>query len=908
MNPFGDGSSGALNVSSGTQNLALDVKHQFTTLNVSSGATLSTGSTSGSVLYITATQSIVIDGAINVSNKVLNGQRSWSVVIDGDTYSTPSVGQGGSGDILPGQTIALGSQGNGGGGGGGDGAGSPLAIGGNGGAGNNTAGTGGTRIVSDRTGTAFEVYTRGNNGTNSAGGSGATLVQAQTLAGTTIRVTATSGKGANAYGQNGEDGVTGSQSRVSGPAAYSYNWRAMGGGGSGGQAGKSGVHVVLVAPSVTINGTVVTSGTNGGNGGNGGRTRSWAGLDNRYGMGAGGGGGGNAGNVTIRYGSSLVDAGSYTMAGGSPGSGGVGGDGQSYTASSGTFGTDGTKSSIAIKPTADFTASPTSGTRPLTVSFTNKSLGATSYSWDFGDSTGSSVENPTKIYTSVGTYTVSLTSSNSAGDTTVTKTNLIVTTANIFTRSISGTLSFGGGANRKFLALRSISGTLSFSGYARAVVLRDAEGLQDKRYLYKVYDPEGNYIEVWKDVASDLEFTHEVNTIGSTTTIELARNSDTVGVTVSPLQTESGLNITTEDDFDLLVATESRNQVGSGSSVDYNNRVDVTVFYGSVEPLYTEDMQEILTEDDENLLAELGAPNGRRIFTGFISDINSRYGSTETTIVQLTSFGWDTDQFPITTSGGATTVPFLSQDPSQIARDAVDKFVADSSPYNTYTHKTDSSIATTGTVVSYTFRSNTYKETFDKVLELMPSNWYYRIGLGDNVVYYNERSTTPEHLFYLGKHIKSLDLKGSILNSVNRVLFTGGGDPALYISREEPPADRTRRSLQVMSDARVTVLSSAEIIAEGNIGDNNKRLFRTTVEILSKQYDIESINVGDTVGFRNFGNEVDGLLMQVIGLSYSPDSVQLQLDTKPPTISKRLEDVVRNLKVTENMNVPGTPS
>lgn len=474
--------------------------------------------------------------------------------------------------------------------------------------------------------------------------------------------------------------------------------------------------------------------------------------------------------------------------------------------------------------------------------------------------------------------------------------------------SVSGTIMFSGGANRQYLASRSISGMLLFSGGARAIVLRDAEAIQDKRYLYKVYDPDGNYIEVWKDVISDLTFTHEINTIGSSATIELARNSDTVGVSVEPLLTEDGQNLLTEDDLTILGAIESKNQIGSGSSVDYNNRVDVTVFYGGVEPLYTEDMESILTEDDEELLADMGAPNGRRIFTGFISEINSRYGGSETTIVQLTSYGWDLDQFPITTADGKTTVPFLSKDPSQIAKDAVDKFMADSSSYGTYTTRDTLSIDITGTVVSYTFRANTYKDVLEKTLELMPSNWYFRVGLGDNLVYYKERSVTPQHLFYLGKHIKSLDLKGSIINSTNRVLFTGGGEPNLYIDRSEVPADRTRRTLKMMSDNRVTVLDSAEIIADGAIDGSNKRLFRTTVEILTKQYDIESISVGETVGFKNFGNEVDTFTMQILGLTYTPDSVQLQLETKPPTVSKRLEDLRRNMTVNENQNIPDTPT
>jgi PKD repeat protein len=45
----------------------------------------------------------------------------------------------------------------------------------------------------------------------------------------------------------------------------------------------------------------------------------------------------------------------------------------------------------------------------LRVAFINKSENAVSYRWDFGDSTSSTLENPTKIYNRYGAYEVKLT-------------------------------------------------------------------------------------------------------------------------------------------------------------------------------------------------------------------------------------------------------------------------------------------------------------------------------------------------------------------------------------------------------------------------------------------------------------------------------------------------------------------
>jgi len=65
---------------------------------------------------------------------------------------------------------------------------------------------------------------------------------------------------------------------------------------------------------------------------------------------------------------------------------------------------------ICYDGAADFTSDTVSGSAPLTVNFTDQSCGiTTSWSWDFGDGSTSSEQNPSHTYTNPGTYTVSLT-------------------------------------------------------------------------------------------------------------------------------------------------------------------------------------------------------------------------------------------------------------------------------------------------------------------------------------------------------------------------------------------------------------------------------------------------------------------------------------------------------------------
>jgi len=80
---------------------------------------------------------------------------------------------------------------------------------------------------------------------------------------------------------------------------------------------------------------------------------------------------------------------------------------------------------VSAAPTANFTASPTSGAAPLYVNFTNQSTNGTSWLWNFGDGTTSTLQQPSHNYPNPGSYTVSLTASSLCGTDVETRTNLI---------------------------------------------------------------------------------------------------------------------------------------------------------------------------------------------------------------------------------------------------------------------------------------------------------------------------------------------------------------------------------------------------------------------------------------------------------------------------------------------------
>lgn len=433
--------------------------------------------------------------------------------------------------------------------------------------------------------------------------------------------------------------------------------------------------------------------------------------------------------------------------------------------------------------------------------------------------------------------------------------------------------------------------------------------IERKSYSYKIYNSAGNYIGTWNDVISEFGYSHEINSPGSSVTIELARNSDTKFKSITTLTLEDNVTpITTEDLEPIEVVLLTNNNIGTGTDVDLNHTVEIYEYYGSQSVLTTESGEPITTESLDPIYVTLGAPNGRPVFTGYISAINSRYGGSETIRVQLLSFGDELDNYVLEDALGKTKVAYNSYDPSDIFKDTLDKFNT-AGGIVTYDAST---IDLTGSIVSYTFNTNTELEVLKKSLELTPRDWYWYVDLGTSMVHLHKKATAANHTFVLEKHIKDLDIERYMTDLTNLVYFTGGEtSPGVNLFKKYSDAGSIstfRRGLQRFSDSRVTVPQTADTISNAEIDRHKEPAYRTTITILAEVYPIEDIRLGDMVGFKNFDNYVDDLLMQIVGIDYTPDAITLQLDTLPPNINKRIQDIKRNLDVKMVQQNPDTPS
>jgi gliding motility-associated-like protein len=81
---------------------------------------------------------------------------------------------------------------------------------------------------------------------------------------------------------------------------------------------------------------------------------------------------------------------------------------------------------FAQAPTPNFTAAQTSGCAPIVINFQDASTGSpTSWHWNFGNGSTSTLQNPSTTYFNPGTYTVTLTATNGSGSNTLTRTAFI---------------------------------------------------------------------------------------------------------------------------------------------------------------------------------------------------------------------------------------------------------------------------------------------------------------------------------------------------------------------------------------------------------------------------------------------------------------------------------------------------
>jgi hypothetical protein len=446
------------------------------------------------------------------------------------------------------------------------------------------------------------------------------------------------------------------------------------------------------------------------------------------------------------------------------------------------------------------------------------------------------------------------------------------------------------------------------SGTILATYASIFQQLPQKDYEYRVFTNTGSYLTTWSsEVVSDFGYTQALNQNASEINVRLARNPDNRAVTFDTLLDHNSASILDQNSSPIQVQTTTANAVGPGTDVVENYRVDVYTFYGGYDQLLDSNGAPILDQTGDPIISQFGFPNGKRVYSGYIADYELTYGEQTGVVVRVVPHATEMSHY-IFKSGTATTVAKNSTDPVQMARDAMTNYIAQGGviSYDTTT------MPLSGTVSSYEFKLQTTREVIDKAIDLLPTGYYHYVDPGENMQYLLTKAATPHHIFYYEKHITELKLRKSITQMVNKIYFIGGdtgGGTDLYKYYEDTTSISTYRAgLDRISDSRVTLDASADIIAQSKINDFKDPKYRTTVTISDAVYDIENIRLGQMVGFKNFGTFADNLVLQIVNLTKKKHTIDLDLDMIVDSDTKRIEDIKRNLESQEIKDIGSVPT
>lgn len=402
-----------------------------------------------------------------------------------------------------------------------------------------------------------------------------------------------------------------------------------------------------------------------------------------------------------------------------------------------------------------------------------------------------------------------------------------------------------------------------------------------KKYGYKLYYSDTDIRDVWgNEVVSVPSFRMAINSGPGELVVRLARRFDAFG---------------------------------EGDDIVLDRKVDVYVY-----------------DRDE--------PQGALLYQGFISSYSPILeGTNEYIEITILGYAVEVGQRILKDGAGNTTIDYTSEDPSDIMRDVIDKYIADGGSL-TYDATT---IDDTATTVSYRFANYTVKDALDKIIELTPYDWYWRID-PDGKIYLKQQSATADHKIYIGKHVSYMKPERSIEDVRNVVYFVGGtppGDPQLY-RKYTRTASITAYGLreEVLTDSRVTLASTADTKAGRFLDAHESPDTRTTIRILDNNgqnsgigYDIESIRPGDTISIENLKtsqkqttlfdqaqwddsnwdfeiNSISSDILNVINVTYNPFILEIEAARALPVVAKRIEDIDRNVNDLSTTDLPVAPT
>lgn len=295
---------------------------------------------------------------------------------------------------------------------------------------------------------------------------------------------------------------------------------------------------------------------------------------------------------------------------------------------------------------------------------------------------------------------------------------------------------------------------------------------------------------------------------------------------------------------------------------------------------------------------------------------NGAGGYTDGTAYQASYFGgsggsfspYSGDLYFITKSGTpTTTATYSTQDP---VTGMMSGILEDYNNRGGYITERD--FDATGLSLTYTFNMAFVFDALKKILEMSPTGWYSYIDLGNAEIDILEMSETADFTVVNDRDLIDLELELSIEQVKNYLLLTGGdtgGGSNLYRDyRDTASSARYGIRTATKSDNRMTVTATADAIGESFIEEDSSETQQTTLSVPVTAMDHSLLVPGKTIGFKNYGNFIDTLVVPIVRREFNTKYVVLTLGRLPVRMNDEVQRIQRELLNEQTVNNPTAPS
>lgn len=272
---------------------------------------------------------------------------------------------------------------------------------------------------------------------------------------------------------------------------------------------------------------------------------------------------------------------------------------------------------------------------------------------------------------------------------------------------------------------------------------------------------------------------------------------------------------------------------GKGETLDYGYRIELFVAYN----LY---------------------PTGRKIYSGRIDKINASVSKAENVTIEASGYIHQLALDMLEYSNNTVFKEFTSQEISTTIKNIIDQYKSNrTDDVVTYS---SASIADTGKSRVSKYYLTTPLQAILSVLDMADPDWFFFID-ADNVFYFQEISTTPDHIFTLGSDVVSLSTNGDIREARDNLMFSNGltkDDPKYLLKRYTASSAYVQRQFEFKRDGRFVEAGANEYGARfvdiRKDGFNQTKLRVTGYE---SGGGIETIKPGDTFALNNYTGDTN---------------------------------------------------